>query len=148
MKNLCSKLSELLGKLDFVSLLLFRLVLAYGFYGPAMKKLDNIAGIAAWFESMNIIYPTLNAYAVTATESLGVVLLALGLGTRLITVPLMVIMVVAITTVHWSNGFDAANHGFEIPLYYLLILFSLFVRGPGCLSLDAWACGRYGCDNK
>jgi putative oxidoreductase len=142
MKGLREKLTGLLGKFDSISLLFFRLTLAYGFYGPAMKKLGNIEGIAKWFESMGFIYPTLNAYLATATESLGVVLLFLGLGTRLISLPLMIVMVVAIGAVHWPHGFSASNNGFEIPLYYLLMLFCLFVRGPGCISLDAWACGQ------
>ena len=142
MKKLCEKCSSFLGKLDWLSLLSFRLVLAYGFYEPAMRKLGNIEGIAKWFESMGFIYPTLNAYLATGTEALGVVLLFLGLGTRLISIPLMVIMVVAIVTVHLPHGFSASNNGFEIPLYYFLMLFSLLVRGPGCISLDAWACGQ------
>lgn len=142
MKGLCEQLKSFIEKFDSLSLLLFRLILAYGFYGPAIKKLGNIEGIAKWFESMGFIYPTLNAYLATATESLGVVLLFLGLGTRLISFPLMIVMIVAITTVHWPHGFNASNNGFEIPLYYLLMLFCLFVRGPGCISLDAWACGQ------
>ena len=118
--------------------LFLRLILAYGFYGPAMMKLKDIDGIARWFASMNYPFPTLNAYMATATEVSGFVLLTLGLATRLISVPLMVVMLVAIFTVHIGNGFAAApNNGFEIPLYYLLMLFSLLVTGPGKISLDA-----------
>ena len=117
--------------------LLFRLILAYGFYGPAMMKIGNIDGIAQWFESMNYPLPTLNAYMAALTETSGFILLFLGLGTRLISLPLMFVMVIAITTVHLGSGFDAANNGFEIPLYYLLMLFSLLVTGPGKYSLDA-----------
>ena len=67
---------------------------------------------------------------------MGVVLLVLGLFTRLISLFLAVIMMVAIFTVHWSNGFSAGNNGFEIPLYYLLfsLLFASF--GAGKYSLD------------
>lgn len=78
----------------------------------------------------------------TATEAAGFVLLFLGLGTRLISVPLIVVMIVAIFTVHIGNGFKAGNNGFEIPLYYLLMLFSLVITGPGRLSLDALI-GKY-----
>lgn len=45
-------------------------------------------------------------------------------------------MLVAIKIVHWANGFEAGENGFEIPLYYLIMLFTLFVFGPGRLSLD------------
>jgi len=47
--------------------LLFRLVLAYGFYNTAMMKLGNIDGVAQWFASMNCPIPTLNAYLATFT---------------------------------------------------------------------------------
>ena len=62
----------------------------------------------------------------------------IGIGVRFISIPLMVIMLVAITTVHFGNGFEAGDNGFEIPLYYLLMLFTLFVYGGGKLSLDGF----------
>ncbi len=117
--------------------LFFRLILAYGFYGPAMMKLGNIDGIIEWFSGMGMPFPALNAYLATATETAGFVLLFLGLGTRLISIPLIIVMLVAIFTVHIGNGFEAGNNGFEIPLYYLLMLFSLIITGPGRISLDA-----------
>jgi putative oxidoreductase len=81
--------------------------------------------------------PKLNAFLATGTETAGFVLIFLGLATRLISIPLMVVMIVAITTVHLGNGFEAGNNGFEIPIYYLLMLFSLLITGPGKISLDA-----------
>ncbi len=131
-----TKLMICLKKFENLPPLLFRLTLAYGFYNPAMAKLNNIDGIAKWFAGMNLPLPTLNAYLATTTEVTGVILLALGLATRMISVPLMVVMLVAIFTVHIGNGFEAGDNGFEIPLYYLLILFSLFISGPGKFSLD------------
>jgi putative oxidoreductase len=117
-------------------LLAIRIVLAYGFWGPATMKWNNIDGIIQWFEGMNMPFPTLNAYMATATEMAGVFLLLSGLLTRLISIPLMVVMLVAIFTVHYSNGFEAGENGFEIPLYYLIMLFTLLVYGGGRLSLD------------
>jgi putative oxidoreductase len=131
-KNLGKKLS----KLKSLPLLLFRLVLAFGFYGPAMMKLKNIDGIISWFTDMGMPMPALNAYMATATESLGVLFLILGFSTRIISVPLIVVMLVAIKTVHLANGFESGNNGFEIPLYYIFMLFALFIYGPGKYSLD------------
>lgn len=128
--------AETLSRLKDLPLLLLRLVLAYGFYKPAMAKMEDISAIAGWFESMGIPFPTLNAYLATYTEFSGFILLALGLATRIITIPLMIVMLVAIKTVHWGNGFEAGDNGFEIPLYYLLMLFTLLVFGPGRVSLD------------
>ena len=119
-----------------ISLLLARLTVAYGFYQPAMQKWSDISIVADWFGTLGIPFPTLNAYLAASTELLGVVLLTLGLFTRLISVPLMVVMVVAITTVHLSHGFAAGDNGFEIPLYYLLFLALFASLGAGKLSLD------------
>ena len=118
------------------SLLSARLAVAYGFYDPAMQKWSDIDSVATWFGSMGIPFPTLNAYMAASTEIVGVVLLTLGLFTRLISLPLMVIMVVAITTVHLSHGFSAGDNGFEIPLYYLLFLALFASLGAGKFSLD------------
>lgn len=45
-------------------------------------------------------------------------------------------MIVAILSVHLGNGFEAGNNGFEIPLYYIIMLLTLIVFGPGRFSLD------------
>ena len=125
------------SRLNDLPPLLFRLILAYGFYEPATRKISDIGSVAQWFGSMGFPFPTLNAYLAAGTETIGFVLLFIGLGTRLITIPLMVVMIVAITTVHWSHGFPASKNGFEIPLYYLLMLLSLLITGAGRFSLDA-----------
>jgi putative oxidoreductase len=119
-----------------ISLLLARLTIAYGFYEPAMQKWSDITSVATWFGSLGIPFPTLNAYMAASTEILGVVLLTLGLFTRLISLPLMVVMVVAIMTVHLTHGFSAGDNGFEIPLYYLLFLAIFASFGAGKFSLD------------
>ncbi len=123
-------------KLNDVLLLAVRLILAYGFYNPAITKWQNINSVAEWFGSMGIPMPLLNAYMAASTELAGVVLLTLGLGSRIISVPLIVVMIVAITTVHLVNGYEAGNNGFEIPLYYILFLFTILINGAGKLSLD------------
>lgn len=135
-----SKINDLAAKVldNFQSLflLLARLTIAYGFFEPAINKWKSIEDTAAWFASMGIPFPTLNVYMVATFESLGVVLLALGLFTRLISLPLIGTMVVAIITVHFANGFSAGDNGFEIPLYYLLFLGIFASFGAGKLSID------------
>jgi len=137
MKTLIEKLCNFAKRLDSLILLLLRLVLAYGFYSPAKMKWNDIGAIADWFESMNYPLPTLNAYLASITEAAGVILLFLGFATHFISIPLMFVMLVAIFTVHFSNGFEAGNNGFEIPLYYLIMLFTLFVFGGGKYSIDS-----------
>jgi len=127
---------NILQNFQSLSLFLARLAVAYGFYEPAMSKWKDIDGIASWFGTIGIPFPTFNAYMAASTEILGVVLLTIGLFTRLISVPLMVIMVVAIMTVHLAHGFSAGDNGFEIPLYYLLFLFIFASHGAGKFSVD------------
>ncbi len=127
---------NILQNFQSLSLLLARFVVAYGFLEPALNKWSDIGSVAEWFGSMGIPFPTLNAYMAASTELLGVVLLTLGLFTRLISIPMMVIMVVAIMTVHLSHGFVAGNNGFEIPLYYMLFLFIFVSHGAGKFSVD------------
>ena len=136
MVPLLMKIREIISKGADIPPLLFRLILAYGFYVPAIKKMGNIEGISQWFASMNFPLPTLNAYLAAITEFSGFILLLLGLGTRIISIPLMIVMLVAIFAVHLSNGFNAGDNGFEIPLYYFLMLLSLLIGGPGKLSID------------
>ena len=136
MKTLYRKFVEGTEKLHDVQLFLFRIILVIGFYSPAMMKVKNLEGVAEWFGSMSYPFPMVSAILAMTTEVLGIVLLTLGLGTRVIALPMMFIMVVAIFTTHISNGFAAGDNGFEIPLYYILMLFALVVYGSGKYSLD------------
>ena len=135
-KNVYLEFSRLSEYLKSLSLLFARLLVAYGFYEPAMMKWSDMKSVADWFGSMGIPFPTLNAYMAATTEITGVVFLVLGLFTRLISIPLTVIMIVAIVTVHLHNGFAAGNNGFEIPLYYMAFLLMFFANGAGKFSLD------------
>jgi len=134
--KLCKLVEPVLEKLQSVSLLFLRLMLAYGFYGPATMKWSDISSVAEWFGSMGYPLPTLQAYLAASTEALGVLLLTLGLATRLISIPLIIVMIVAIVTVHLPHGFSSGDNGFEIPLYYILMLFVLVTHGAGKFSVD------------
>ena len=135
-KEYYMKFRDIVSNVKSFSLLIARLIIAYGFYEPAMNKWADINSVADWFGSMGIPFPTLNAYMAASTEIVGVVLLTIGLLTRLISVPLIVIMIVAITTVHMANGFSAGSNGFEIPLYYMIFLLVFVGNGAGKFSLD------------
>lgn len=123
------------------SLLFARLAVAYGFYEPAMMKWNGIENVASWFGTMGIPFPTLNAYMAASTEAAGVILLTLGFMTRLISIPLIIVMAVAIFMVHLPHGFSAGDNGFEIPLYYMLFLFIFLTNGAGKFSLDRFIFG-------
>ena len=135
-KKVYEKYNSLTNYLQDISLFFGRLLVAYGFYEPAMMKWSNIESVANWFSSINIPFPLLNAYMAATTEILGVVLLTLGLFIRVISLSLIIVMIVAIVSVHLSNGFSAGDNGFEIPLYYIGFLLMFMSFGAGKFSLD------------
>ena len=136
MKDFLGELYVLFAYPKNIILLVSRIVLAYGFSLPALLKINDLNGTISWFESISIPYPTVFAYAVSGLESIGIILLILGLFTRFISFMLACIMVGAIVFVHLPHGFSASNGGFEIPLYYLIFLMIFVTHGAGKYSLD------------
>ena len=125
-----------LNNYQSIALFFARLLVAYGFFEPAMNKWKDIESVGSWFGTLGIPMPLFSAYMSASVEILGVFLLTLGLLTRFISFPMMIIMVVAILTVHLPNGFESGNNGFEIPLYYLSFLLIFLTHGAGKISID------------
>jgi len=136
MKDFFGELYVLFSYPKNIILLVSRIVLAYGFSLPALLKINDLQATAVWFESISIPFPTLFAYLVSGLESVGIILLILGLFTRYISILLGFIMIGAIMFVHLPNGFSASNGGFEIPLYYFIFLMIFATHGAGKYSLD------------
>ncbi len=136
MKDFLGELYVLFSYPRNIILLVSRIVLAYGFSHPALLKINDLEGTINWFESISIPFPALFAYLVSGLESVGIILLILGLLTRYISVLLGFVMIGAIMFVHLPNGFSASNGGFEIPLYYLIFLMIFATYGAGKYSLD------------
>ena len=136
MKNFMGEFGVLLSYPKNLILVILRLVLAYGFASPVLLKINYLQETIIWFESLSIPLPTLATYLVSGIESIGIVLLVLGLFTRYISVLLSCVMLGAIFFVHLPNGFSSANSGFEIPLYYLIFLMIFARFGGGKFSLD------------
>ena len=75
------------------------------------NKLMHFQDTVAWFGNsdwgLGLPFPTIMATLATSAELSGAVLLAFGLFTRLISIPLIITMLVAIVTVHLPNGWQA-----------------------------------------
>ncbi|MGY6276601.1 HvfX family Cu-binding RiPP maturation protein [Methylomonas sp. MgM2] len=101
--------------LDFIAPLLLRLYLAPVFWMAGTKKFANFSDSAEWFGNsewgLGLPVPYLLVFFVALFETLGALFLLLGFATRLISLPLMVIMAVAAFTTHWSNGWLAIASG-------------------------------------
>ncbi|QPK63667.1 DoxX family protein [Methylomonas sp. LL1] len=101
--------------LDFLAPLLLRLYLAPVFWMAGTKKFANFSDTADWFGNsewgLGLPMPYLLVFLVALLETLGALFLLFGFATRLMSLPLMVIMVFAALTTHWSNGWLAVATG-------------------------------------
>ena len=116
LRNILNRAYDLLDNLkaaDFLGPLALRLYLAPVFWVAGMNKAAGFSGVVEWFGNpdwgLGLPAPMLMAGLATGAEVLGAALLLLGLGTRLITVPLMATTIVAATAVHWENGWQAVH---------------------------------------
>lgn len=113
-----------IARFDGLAPLLLRLILApvmiiagYNKLNLGNTELDFLSrlladpNVVAWFGNeqwgLGLPFPDLLAFLAGWTEFLGGLLLVIGLFTRLVAIPLMFTMLVAATTVHWSNGWFA-----------------------------------------
>lgn len=121
-------------------LLAVRLLWGFEFFQTGKGKLMHISDITHYFASLNIPWPKFSAYLTGATELIGGICLILGLGSRLVSLPLMVVMVTAYIT----TDREALLNFFEnqtpvltaAPATFLIALLVIFIFGPGRFSID------------
>ena len=96
---------------DGIPLLLLRLYLAPVMIQAGWNKASSFDSIVDWFGNddygLGLPMPFVMAFLATAAELVGGVLLLLGVLTRLVSIPLMVTMIVAMVSVHAKNGWLA-----------------------------------------
>ncbi len=97
----------------------------------------NTAAAAKFLESVGFADGLFWAYVVGTVEFACGLCLALGLLTRVVAVPIIGFLAIAIVTYHWQFGFAWENRGFEYPLFWAIVVFHFLVRGGGAWSLDA-----------
>lgn len=79
-------------------LLLVRLYWGWQFFQTGWGKLHRLPQVVEFFASLGIPAPALNAYFVSGLEVVGRILLAIGLGSRIIALPLTIDMIMAYLT--------------------------------------------------
>jgi putative oxidoreductase len=132
------------------SALPLRAIVGFGFAQHGWAKLargpDHFAGILA---ALHMPAPHPLALATIAVEMVcGTAVLA-GALLPLVSAPMAAILIVAIVTVHWPNGFSSiklqsvtehgahfGQPGYETDLLYLAALAALVLGGAGPLSVD------------
>jgi putative oxidoreductase len=127
-----------------------RAIIGFGFFQHGYAKLARgPEHFSAILGAIGVAFPHLLSWATILVELTGGLLILAGAFVPLISVPMIVVLIVAILTVHLPNGFSsikliaydkAGAHfgqpGYETDLLYLAGLVALCLGGAGPLSID------------
>jgi putative oxidoreductase len=91
---------------------------------------------AAYFAGEGYVPGLFWAWAVTLTEFVGGICLAIGFLTRPVAVPILVFLITAVFY-HMRNGFFWNEGGFEYPLMWAAVVLVFLVKGGGRASVDS-----------
>jgi putative oxidoreductase len=133
------------------SALPLRLIVGYGFIAHGYAKFMNGPDhFAASLQGLGVPAPHLMAWATIALELLGGFAVLVGANIPLVSIPLTVILLVAVFTVHLPYGFSSIKlravtaagpqfgpPGYETDLLYIAALATLILGGSGPFALDA-----------
>jgi len=125
-------------------------VIGYGFMAHGWAKLSRgPAGFARLLEQIGAPLPEATGWVSTLVEILGGLAILAGAFVAVVSVPLIVMMLVAMFTIHLRYGFSAINTigltadgpqfgppGYEVNLLYIAGLLALILRGAGPVSID------------
>jgi putative oxidoreductase len=127
-----------------------RLIVGYGFLEHGLAKLGRgVGSFAHILHALGMPFPDLLAWATVLVEVLGGVAILAGAFVAFASVPMAIVLLVAIFTVHLPNGFSSiklqsvdgggahfGQPGYETDLLYLAGLASLVLGGAGRWSVD------------
>jgi putative oxidoreductase len=127
-----------------------RLIIGFGFMAHGWAKFSRgPSGFAKLLAQIGAPLPEATAWFSTFVEILGGLAIFVGAFVEVVSVPLIVMMLVAMFTVHLKYGFSSINTiglteegprfgppGYEINLLYIAGLVSLILGGAGALSVD------------
>jgi putative oxidoreductase len=127
-----------------------RLIVGYGFMQHGVAKLSKGPdAFAAILQAMGVPSPHLMAWLTILTELLGGLAVLVGAFVAVVSVPMVVVLLVAIFTVHLPFGFSSIKllavtptgptfgpPGYEVSLLYIACLAALVMGGSGPFALD------------
>ena len=121
-------------------LLIIRLYWGWEFFLTGKGKLIDLSKPTQYFESLGIPFPHFSALLDGCTELIGGLLLLVGLASRIISIPLMILLV----TAYFTADSDAVRAIFSDPdkflgaaeFQFLFAVVIIFVFGPGLFSVD------------
>jgi putative oxidoreductase len=121
-------------------LLLLRLYWGWEFFQTGKGKLMNHEKVAEYFGTLHIPLPSFNAWLAGGTECFGGLLLLLGLGSRLICLPLLFVLVIAYLTAEIDSlkaiFSDPDKFTGATPFLFMEACAIVLAFGPGKFSID------------
>jgi putative oxidoreductase len=123
-------------------ILLLRIVVGTTMAGHGVQKLlgwfdgPGLKGVEQMFRKLGFRGAAAMAMLAALAET-GGLLFAAGLLTPLAALGIAIVMLNAIASVHWKNGFWNSAGGFEFPLVMLAAAIAVAATGPGRFSADA-----------
>lgn len=117
--------------------LLARLTIASVFVSAGWGKLQQLEKVIDFFKTLALPVPALLAPFVALVELGCGLAVGLGIATRVASVPLIAVMIVAIRAAHWSEVEGLRSLPEMTQFLYIVLLLGLTTQGPGRWSLDA-----------
>jgi putative oxidoreductase len=149
-KSIRSRLQTLAHNLAPLAPALIRVTVAAVFIQAGWGHLTHMPEtVAAFRDDFGVPFPEFNARLASLTEFFGGILLLLGLGARLVALPMAFTMFVAIATAKRAE-LAGVNLDSVLTLLgfaewsYLVMFLVIAIAGPGPLSLDALVARRLG----
>jgi putative oxidoreductase len=134
-------LDQLFAPFAGVAELILRLAVGIVFFAHGRGKLKDPAAFAGFLRQLGVPAPVLNAWLVALLETVGAVLLVLGVATRLLALGLVVDMLVALTQVrigHAPFKSGPQGGGWEFEFLLLALTLALVFTGAGRFALDPY----------
>jgi len=129
-----------------------RLIVGYGFLEHGLLKLGR--GVPVFAEALGglgVPSPHLMAWVATIVELVGGVAVLAGAYLEWVSIPMVIVLLVALFMVHLPFGFSSIKFlavtaagpqfgkpGIECDLLYLACIATLLAAGPGPLAFDTW----------
>jgi putative oxidoreductase len=146
----------LTDRLSAWTLVPLRLIIGFGFAAHGYAKLSRgVDGFADILGGLGVPSPVPTAWVTALLELFGGIAIIAGAYLPFVAVPLVIIMLTAMFTVHLPFGFSTVKlmavtpdgpkfgtPGYEMNLLYITGLVSLSIGGPSPLSFDRWRSRR------
>ena len=129
-----------------------RLIVGYGFVAHGLAKWHRGPGaFAAILHAIGVPFPQLMAWLTISTEILSGIAFLIGAFVSLVSIPAIIVLVVAVFAVHLPYGFISIKllsfsdgraqfgpPGYECDLLYIACILALVLIGPSPWSVDSY----------